>query len=296
MKKTPTPATDARTTPIGENTVLTLTIPKALHKPKYQDTLKKVASRMTVPGFRKGKAPLDLVESQMNPTAILNDVLEALIPDIYSDAVKKAKITPLVYPQVKIVSVEPDADWTVEAHTAVAPTITLGDWEKLVKKAGEEYRKEAKEHEKTHDADHPHEHDHDQELLSKIFGTLIEAINPKIPPLLLEQEVKHQIEDFAKQLASHKMELESYLKVTGKTVDTLQQDYTLSSLANLQVEFILRDITDLIKPEVTKQDINELIGKEADKYSKENLLRIQDEARSVILRRKTVEKLKQMAA
>ncbi len=294
MKKTPATPTESHSTPIGENTVLTLTIPVTLHTPKYQETLKRVATRMTVPGFRKGKAPVDMVEAQVDPSAILNDVLEALIPDIYTEAVKKADIDPLVYPQVKIVSVEPKKDWIVEAHTAVAPVVTLGDWQKVVKKAGVEYKKAEKSPDHTHDEAHPH--NHDQELLSKIFSTLIEAINPKIAPLLLESEVKHQIEDFARQLATHKMELEAYLKATNKTVESLQQDYTLSSLANLQIEFILRAITDVLKPKVSDADLEKVLGNDMSKYPKDRLEKIQAEAHAIAMRQKTIEKLKELAA
>ncbi|MEP7166529.1 MAG: trigger factor [Candidatus Woesebacteria bacterium] len=294
MKKAVTTPTQSPATPIGENTVLTITIPKSLHQPKYKETLARVAKRMSVPGFRKGKAPTNLVQSQLDPTAILNDVLEALIPDLYTQAVTKANIDPLVYPQVKIVSVEPEQDWIVEAHTAIAPVVTLGDWEKVIKQAGKDHKKHEESPDHKHDDAHPH--DHDQELLSAIFGKLIEAVNPKIAPILLEQEVKHQIEDFARQLASHKMELEAYLLSTGKTVETLQQDYTLSSLANLQIEFILREITPLLKLSIDSKDIEKILGSDLSKYPKDTLEKIQAEAHAVALRRKTIEKLKELAA
>lgn len=287
MKKTSAPV--EQPSYLGENYVLTLTVPKSLHEPKYKEVLARVAQKITLPGFRKGKAPIKLVEDQVSKSALLDETLEAILPDLYSSAVETAKIEPLVSPQIKIISIEPGKDWIVEAHTALAPEITLGDWKKTVKTAGKEFhakREESKEQVTT---------DKDQELLSAIFGKLIESITPKIPPLLIDQEVKRQIQEFARHLASHRMELEAYLQSTGTTVQSLQQEYTLSSIANLQVEFVLQAITKEIKPEVTEADVDEVLGGDRSKYSEEALKRLRHDAWHLAERRKTVEQLKELA-
>ncbi len=287
MKKTPTTESSAPS-PMGENTILTLTIPKSLHEPKYKEILAKTSLHVTIPGFRKGKAPTKLVEEQIGQTNILDKVLEEILPAIYAQAVDTAGIDPLVPPQVKIVSIRPKEDWTVEAHTAVAPKVKLGDWKKIVKDAAKQHEKDSKEHEGHDHAKEMSESDKDQALLSALFSALIKDTNPAIPPLLLEKEARRQIEELARTLASHRIELDQFLKSTGKTVETLQQEYTMSSLANLQVEFTIQAITAELKLDATDDEVTEVLGKKISEFPKESQKRIHEQAIEVAKRKKTL--------
>lgn len=287
MKKTTSsPKADS---PVGENYVLKLTIPRSVHEPKYKQILAKTVQVVTVPGFRKGKAPANLVEDQIGATNILDKVLEDVLPTIYAKAVEEAGIAPLVPPQVKIVSINPNEDWTVEAHTALAPKVTLGDWKKIVK-----------ESHKSHDG-HDHAKDMspeelEQHELTTIFEALIKHTNPAIPPLLVEHEAKRQIEDFARNLATHRIELDQFLQSTGKTVEALQQEYMISALANMQVEFTIQAITEELSPEVTDEEIDEVLGKKLQEFAKESQARIKEQATEVAKRKKTLKNLTAMAA
>jgi len=55
---------------------------------EYQKTLKSIQLNFETKGFRKGKAPLDVVESQISPQKIFEEVATNLISYQYSDAVK----------------------------------------------------------------------------------------------------------------------------------------------------------------------------------------------------------------
>lgn len=294
MKKTTSVQTTSAT-PVGENYVLTLVIPKSIHEPKYQQVLSQTSGRVTIPGFRKGKAPLRLVEEQIGASNILDKVLEDVLPAIYADAVTKAGISPLVPPQVKITSINPKEDWTVEAHTALAPKVTLGEWKKIVKEAGKTYAKDAQEHAGHDHAKEMTEEDKEQQLLTTIFEALIKHTNPAIPPLLIEHEAKRQIEDFARNLATHRIELEQFLQSTGKTVEGLQQEYMISATANMQVEFTIQAVTNELQPEVNDQDLTDVLGKEIASFPKENQARIKEQATEVARRKKTLKKLTDLA-
>lgn len=294
MKKTPA-TTQSTPSPMGENYILTLTIPKSLHEPKYSQVLAKTSSYVTIPGFRKGKAPLSLVEDQVGHANLLDQVLEDILPAIYTKAVEDAGIAPLVPPQVKVVSIKPKEDWVVEAHTALAPIVKLGDWKKVVKEAGKVHEKKAKEHEGHDHAKEESSEDKEQQLLSTIFEELIKSTSPAIPPLLIEHEAKRQIEDFARNLASHRIELDQFLKSTGKTVEGLQQEYMMSALANMQVEFTIQAITEELKPDAADAEINEVLGKKIEEFEKSQQSRIKEQAVQVVKRKKTLASLKEMA-
>lgn len=277
--------------PIGQNTILTLTVPLAAHQEQYRQSLAALAAQVTVPGFRKGKAPHPLVEAQIGPSRIIDRVLEKLLPDIYARAVESAGISPLVQPRMEIKDLPTDGDWIIEAQTAVRPEVVLGDWKKAIKGA---YKAHAKEH--THEeSGETTPESVEQHLLSYTLQKLVQVVNPKIAPALVEQETRHQIEELAKQLASHRLELEAYLKTTGKTVESLQREYAASSLVSLQVEFVLQAVEDELAPEVSAAEISALFGESGEKLPEKTKKSLEGEAKRVIRRRKTLETIKALA-
>lgn len=274
--------------PFGENTVLTITIPAGDHKKAYSKALARAASLVTLPGFRKGKAPTKLVEESVGPSKLLEHALELLLPEAYDKVVKEAKVLPLVQPKVEAKELPVDGNWVLEATTAVAPQVTLGDWQSIIKDAAKTFVKEHKGHK------HEEGHDEKQERLSRLFGALIAKLKIKIPPMLFEAEVDRQIGEFAKHLASHKIDLETFLKNSGKTVEDLRMEYATNSLTSLQLEFILHALTLELKPEVTKKEIETLLG-DITKYPESSKERLEAEAKSVLIRKKTVESLEKIA-
>ncbi len=273
--------------PIGENTVVTLTLKKEAHEREYQKVLASYASSVTLPGFRKGKAPKKLAEENVGSLKLIEYVLERLVPDLYSAKIKELKLIPLVSPQVQAKSIEPGQDWVIEASTAVAPVVILGDWKKILKEAAKNLPKK----------DTPEEKDEDlaNKQLSYIFGALIQSINPKIAPLLLENETRKQLEDFARHLASHRIELDTYLKQIGKDINALQQEYMANALATLQLEFVLLQLTKELAITPTKEEIEAFAGESLSKMDKKFQDQMREEATAIVARKKTVEAIKHEA-
>lgn len=299
MAKSAVTKTDT-SSPLGENTKLTIVVPKATHQAAYQKVLNRLAQRAQLQGFRKGKAPHSLVEQTIGPGKIIEQALEDIVPALYADAVKAAGISPLVQPKIEATKLDKNEDFELVAQTAVAPIIKLGAYQDVIKKAGKEF---PKEHEKMHaqavaDGATPHEHSTDdlkKEKMSYILQQLIAAISPKIAPLLLEHELNHQLEQFLSHLATHRIELEQYLKHSGKTIEDIRQEYSASALASLQVEFILQAITADMDPAIDQSEVEKLLGDTA-KMSQKAKDRLTQEALLVLKRRKVVEKIEELAA
>jgi trigger factor len=96
---------------------ITITIPWARVKEKYQKSLKDLAQKVTVKGFRKGKAPLKKAEQKIGRSKIYEQVLKNLATDVYLEAIKQQKIKPVVSPQIKVVSLKEEKDWQIIATT-----------------------------------------------------------------------------------------------------------------------------------------------------------------------------------
>ena len=74
---------------------------------KFDEAMKKVyaktAKYFNIPGFRKGKAPMQLVERQYGSAIFYEDAFNELVPDIYDEAIKENKIEAVSRPNIDIV-------------------------------------------------------------------------------------------------------------------------------------------------------------------------------------------------
>ncbi len=68
---------------------------------------RELAGRVSVPGFRKGKTPRDVLESFIGKDALFREALEHLIPDLYEKALKEKQIIPVARAEIELVKKEP---------------------------------------------------------------------------------------------------------------------------------------------------------------------------------------------
>ncbi|EHN7558019.1 trigger factor [Listeria monocytogenes] len=91
----------------------------------------KVRKTLNVPGFRKGKVPRQIFNQRFGEEALFQDVLDILLPEVYSAAIDEAGIDPVDTPQVNIESMEKGETWVLTAEVTVKPEVKLGDYKGL---------------------------------------------------------------------------------------------------------------------------------------------------------------------
>ena len=80
--------------------------------------------RVKVPGFRRGRVPMGLLESRFSQE-IEGDVVRRLVPQAYEEAIKEAGLTPVQLPTIEHVSVKRDSPLSFTATVEVRPFIEL---------------------------------------------------------------------------------------------------------------------------------------------------------------------------
>lgn len=86
---------------------------------------KRLANKVVVPGFRKGKAPRGMLERQIGKEALDAEALDHLVPELYDRAVQQEAIEVIGQPDVKMVQLEPPI---FKATVPVRPAVELGDY------------------------------------------------------------------------------------------------------------------------------------------------------------------------
>ncbi len=77
---------------------LKIEIPTDIIEKEYSESLDKVRQRSRIPGFRPGKAPITLIEKKFG-NDVKTDIIDRLIPQYYSKAMKEAELVPVTLPQ-----------------------------------------------------------------------------------------------------------------------------------------------------------------------------------------------------
>jgi len=96
---------------------------------KYLDrAYNRLVKRISVPGFRKGKAPRDILERHIGKDALFQEALEDLIPMAYKEALDEQKIDPIAQPKFELIKTEP---LIFKAVVPLKPTIKLGDYKQI---------------------------------------------------------------------------------------------------------------------------------------------------------------------
>jgi trigger factor len=115
----------------GNEGVLTIEVEAEKVDVALDAAFKKVAKKVNVPGFRKGKVPRSLFEKQFGVEALYQDALDILLPEAYAAAIDETNIEPVDRPEIDIETMEKGSNLVFTAKVVVKPEVTLGEYKGL---------------------------------------------------------------------------------------------------------------------------------------------------------------------
>jgi len=92
------------------------------------DTLRRLAKEIKVPGFRKGKVPPQVMESRIGKENVRQEVLADALPHFYSQAVQEHEIKPINQPEINVTLFEENQPLQITATVDVRPELELPDY------------------------------------------------------------------------------------------------------------------------------------------------------------------------
>ena len=97
----------------------------------YNNAAKKLAQYVNIPGFRKGKAPRNIVEQNIGEERIKQEALENALPKIFSEVIKENNFDIVAQPYVESYSYKIGEDLKLTAKIELKPEVTLGEYKGL---------------------------------------------------------------------------------------------------------------------------------------------------------------------
>ena len=117
---------------VAENTVeLEFRVPAEEFEKALTAAFRKANKEITVPGFRKGKAPRNVVEKMYGQEIFFNDAIDEILPQAYEDAVKEAGLVVVARPELDIPTCTREEGFTVKATLTTYPEVKLGQYKGL---------------------------------------------------------------------------------------------------------------------------------------------------------------------
>lgn len=125
---------------------------------KFESAIKTVfnksAKYFNIPGFRKGKAPYQIVEKTYGAQIFYEDAFNEIAGDAYGDALEEKKIEAVSKPEIEIVQMEKGKDLIFTVVVSTKPEVTLGKYKGIqIKKIEYNVTDEDVEHELGHMAE-----------------------------------------------------------------------------------------------------------------------------------------------
>lgn len=109
---------------------LHISVDKATFDEAVTKAYQKEGKKMTLPGFRKGKAPRAVIEKMYGKGVFYETAINDLIPGVYSEALEESGISPVAAPEFDIVSLD-DNGLVLSAKVYVKPEVSISEYKGL---------------------------------------------------------------------------------------------------------------------------------------------------------------------
>ena len=98
------------------------------YKKAEEKALKKLASRLNIKGFRKGKAPLNIAKDHISKGELINETINESLNPAYQEAIKEHSLRPISQPEVNVVDFKEGELIKLSFKVSVEPEVTLGEY------------------------------------------------------------------------------------------------------------------------------------------------------------------------
>ena len=106
---------------------LTVEVPFEELKPSLDAAYQKIAKQINVPGFRRGKVPPAVIDRQVGRGPVLDEAINAVVPQQYMAALQEHDLEPLAQPEIEVTKFEDNESLEFTAEVDVKPDIEISD-------------------------------------------------------------------------------------------------------------------------------------------------------------------------
>lgn len=217
---------------------------------------KHLGQDVQIKGFRKGKAPVNLVKDSLDPAKIREHAINILLQEELPKAIKEKKLDIIGNPQLANIETPKDKGWVITIDLPLMPKVTLGKYSTKIKAALKKDDKKLKEF---------------NQKVNLICDILIKEATLEVPESLIQAEIQKSLSRLIDQTQTLGVTVEQYLSSAGKTIEQVKKEYQKQAEDSLKLEFILLEIAREMKITASDTEALEFINATGDAKTKEIL-------------------------
>lgn len=216
----------------------------------------RLGQSVEVEGFRKGKAPKEMVEKTLGQETILKEASQECVRENYLKVIKEEGLEPLGQPEISVLKLAPNNPFEFKAVVDVLPEITIADYKEIVPKIKKKEVKVTQEEiEKMRQEKEKIEKDKmRQEILDKIAS----SSKIEIPEVLINSEKERMMATIKEQVPQMMgIGFEEYLKKIKKTEQDILNSFLPEAERRIKSSLVLREIQKKENIEITEKELSE---------------------------------------
>ena len=269
---------------------LIVEVPKADIKKEEEEAFTRLQQKLTVEGFRPGKVPKAIAEKHIHKDNLYQELAQKMISRIYQEVLTKEGLKPIISPKVDLVKAKEGEDWQIKITVAEKPTITLGDYKKVIKEAKIKAQKSnIWVPGKDKDAKKPEEDKN--KLLNEVLTALLNEAKIEVSDLVIEEEINHRLTHLMDEISKLGLTVENYLKSKNLTMESLKAQFKKETEDTYKLEFILAEIADKENLKVEQADLDKLFVNIKDEKEKKMAVQNSYYYATILRKQKTLDYL-----
>jgi len=251
---------------------LTVTLEVSKVAESYNKIVNSLVAEADIKGFRKGKAPKEVVLEKADVSKIHGEVISDLLKTYYPQILKEKSIFPYSNPKIDVKEFEIDKDFVFEAIVATKPEVKIGDYKKIIKKLYVEKEKEFKKAQSDVKEGEEAPKEMPELTAEDIVNAIVEESKIDLSELMINEETDRLLERFINQIRQLNLNVDQLLKAQNKSYDDLLADHKKIAENNIKSEFILNEIIKDQKLEASEEEMVEFASNLGDENLKNQLL------------------------
>ncbi len=220
---------------------------------------------VTVKGFRQGKAPRAIAESNLSEEKLSNHIITHILNDSVVAVVKEKNYKTLGRPVLEKLEPQKDGSINIILNFPLYPEFKLDKYQDKVKKIDSKDKK-----------------------VDDIYDVLLKEIKIDVPAALIEEEAKYSLDRLKEQAKTLNVTFEKYLEAIKKSVEEVEAEYKKNAEESIRLDLILLKIAEEEKIDVDEEELKALAVAAGAKHDQ------LEQIKSIIKRRKTLDFLQKI--
>ncbi len=220
-----------------------------------KEALESLNKSVSLPGFRSGKIPEDVLAKSVGEMRVLEETAEVALAKEYANIVIESKLKPITRPRISITKLAPGIPLEFKIDLVLEPEFDLPDYKNIAKKS------ELDEAEKAEDGkDNKDEAKLREKRRLKILENLVKETKLDLPKKLVDAELLHMLAHFKQDVEKAGIKWDEYLEKIKKTEEEIREGWRENVVSRAKTELVLSKIAEKEKLK-TYQEVFEFLEK-----------------------------------